>query len=333
MNILVAPIEQVVLGEKTFFSADEAVGQITLSVINAQGFSIGDFVILGIRGEEKAEVRRITSVATDLKAITVDTATDFEHQKNDTIVHIRYDKRKFYRSATKTGTFAHLTNEGSPVNIEVDNPEGTEFEDTSGGPSDFYKVTYFNSFLSTETSLVDADATQADGTEHHTSIFKIKEEAGFKNNPHIDIELVFRYRVEAEAQAEGAVVGKYQLPFAAQPKIFQQIVTLLSAGLLLSKEYGMEADVEISKTGQRKIERAEELLQKIRDDKILLIDVDGNELAKRTDVMASNSNKFDSSIEDRGEMFNLNDERFKLTDPADPLSDSRRTTVKDTGFT
>ena len=94
----------------------------------------------------------------------------------------------------------------------------------------------------------------------------------------------------------------------------------------------MEADVEVSKTGQRKIERAEELLEKIRDGKIILIGENGSELSKRTDVMASSSNAYDEDIADRGEMFNLEDEHFNLTDPADPLSSSKRKTTRDTGF-
>ena len=332
MQILIAPLEDIVLGEKTFISADEAIGQTVISVENNQGFSANNYVILGVIGEESSELLKITSVNADGKEITLSSATLHEHLEKAPIQYIRYNQRKFYRSTAEGGTYTHLTTEGSPVDIQVDNPEGTEFEDSTGTSPSWYKATYFNSTSSTESSTSDAVAVKAGDTEHYTSIFKIKEEAGFKNNPHIGIEIVDRYRTEAEAQSEGAVVGKYQLPFSSQPKIFQQIVTLLSAGLLLSKEYGMEADVEISKTGQRKIERAEELLEKIRNDKLLLIGEDGTELSKRTDVMASNSNTFDTDITDKGEMFNLGDEHFKLTDPANATADSRRKTVPATGF-
>ena len=332
MQILIAPLEDIVLGEKTFFSADEAIGQTVISVENNQGLAANDYVILGIIGNEMAELLKIDSVNVNGKEITLSSATLHEHLRGAVIQKIRYNQRKFYRSTSESGTFTHLSTEGSPVDIEVDNPEGTEFEDSTGSSTSWYKATYFNSTTSNESSTDDAVAVQAGDAEHYTSIFKIKEEAGFKNNTHIGIEIVDRYRTEAEAQADGAVVGKYQLPFSSQPKIFQQIVTLLSAGLLLSKEYGMEADVEISKTGQRKIERAEDLLQKIRDDKLLLIGEDGTELSKRTDVMASSSNVFDADVADKGEMFNLGDEHFKLTDPTDALADSRRKTTTATGF-
>lgn len=331
MQILVAPLENIILGEKTSFSAEEAIAQTDLSVDNAQGFSVDDYVVLGKIGSETSEIRKISAVASDLLSITVD-ATKFLHVKGAPIRIIRYNQRKFYRSTTESGTYTHLSSEGSPVNINVDRPEGTEFEDSTGTTSSWYKATYYNSTSLIETSLSDAVAVKAGDTDHYTSIFKIKTEAGFQDNPYIGIELVDRYRIEAEAQAEGAVVSIYQLPFSSKPKLFQHIITLLAAGNLLAKEYGMEADVEVSKTGQRKIERAEELLEKIRKSKIILIDENGNELSKRTDMMASNSNKYSSSIADQGELFNIGDERFNLTDPADPLSSSLRSTKKNAGF-
>ncbi len=325
MQILVAPLENLILGEKTIFSADEAVGQTVLSVENAQGYAVDDFVVLGQVGKESAEVRLITAVASDLTSITV-VATDFKHLKGATITLLRYNKRKFYRSTSETGTFSHLSSEGSPVDIEVDKPEGTEFEDSSGTTSSWYKATYFNSQAGNESSLDDAVAVQAGDVEHYTSIFKIKSEAGFKDNPHIAIELVDRYRTEAEIQAEGAVAGVYQLPFSNKPKMFQHIITLLAAGHLIAKEYGVEADIEISKTGERKIERAEELLKKIQDGELLLIGENGLLLSKHGASLATNSNKF--SDPDKGTLFNISDEHFKLTNPDDPLSSSLRNAAK-----
>ena len=334
MQVLIAPLENIVLGEKTFFSAEEAAGQTVLSVENVDNFSADEYITLGEIGNETSEMRKIssTSTASGALSITISIATSHIHYKGEVITRVRYNQRKFYRSSTEAGTYTHLSSEGSPIDIQVDNPEGTEFEDSSGISTSWYKATYYNSTSATETALSDAVAVKAGDAEHYTSIYKIKSEAGFRNNPYIVSDLVDRYRTEAEAQAEGAVIGIYSLPFSSSPKIFQHIVTLLSAGLLLSKEYGMEADVEISKTGQRKIDRAEELLEKIRDSKILLVGEDGSELSKRTDVMASNSNVYSSTVADKGELFNISDEAFKLTNPDDPLADSRRSSVKDTGF-
>ncbi len=330
MQVLLAPIEDVVLGEKTMFSSDEAAGQTVLSVTNPQGFAANKHVILDVIGSEKAELLKVSSTSTN--TITLTTATVIAHDKDAPIQLIRYDQRKFYRSTTETGTFAHLSAEGSPINIEVDNPEGTMLEDSTGTSTSWYKSTYFNTVTQSESALADAIAVKAGDADHYTSIYKIKVESGFQNNAYIGSDLVDRYRTEAEAQAEGAVIGLYSLPFSSTPKIFQHIVTLLAAGLLLSKEYGLESDVEVSKTGQRKIERAEELLEKIRDSKIRLVGEDGSEVDQRSGVMASSNNTYDEDIEDTGEMFNLSDEHFKLTDPTDPLADSRRSNVTDVGL-
>jgi len=324
MQVLLAPTEDIVIAEKTALSADEVSTQTILSVYNPICFTTDDFVIIDELGSEIAELRQIASVDVSASTITLSSGINRNHTKDAPISKIRYDKRKFYRSTSQSGTYSHLLSEGSPVLIQVDQPEGTEFEDTSGNNSSWYKATYYNSKTGAETSIDDAEASKAGDAEHYTSIYKIRMESGFQNNSYIGSDLIDRYRYEAEAQVEGELVGVYQLPFASTPKMLQHIVTILAAGFLIAKEYGMESDIDISKTGQRKIDRAEELLGKIKDGKMLLVGVDGSELNKRTDVMASCSNAYDGDSVDKGEMFNLNDENFNLTDPSDPLAESRR---------
>jgi len=332
MQILVAPIENHVLEELTTVKTAASIGDTSIVVQNVDGFAAGQFLIFGIIGSETAEIVRISSVSSSTLTLVITPALQHAHDVDDRIQKIRYDKRKFYRSTSKTGTYSHLSSEGSPVAIEVDNPEGTEFEDSTGVSTSWYKATYYNSYDGLESSLDDSAPAQAGDSEHYTSIYKIKDEAGFVDNSYISSETINRYRDEAEAQADSAVYGVYSLPFSSSPKMFQHIITLLAAGLLLSKEYGIEADVEISKTGQRKIERAESLLQKIADGVIVLLDSSGNELSRRTGVMASGSNTYDVDIADSGELFNLNDENFKFTDPSDPTQSSKTTPTKITGF-
>jgi len=324
MQVLLAPTEDIVLREKTAFSANEAAAQTILSVYNPTGFTADDFVIIDELGAEIAELLQIASVDASANTITLTTGLSRAHAKDAPITKIRYNKRKFYRSSTKTGTYSPLTSEGSPILIQVDQPEGTEFEDSTGISTSWYKATYYNSSTGDETSSDDAVPTKAGDAEHYTSIYKIRVEAGFQNNAFIGSDLIDRYRYEAEAQAEGEVIGVYQLPFSSTPRLFQHIVTLLAAGLLISKEYGLESDIDVSKTGQSKIDRAEELLGKIKDGKIILIGEDSTELSKRTDVMASCSNEYNSDKVDTGELFNISDENFNMTDPSDPLASSRR---------
>jgi len=328
MQVLIAPNESFILSEKTSFNAEEAVAQTVLSCENASGFSVGDYVVLDTIGSELAEIRKISEIASDLSTITMTAATNFKHAKDAPITLIRYNKRKFYRSTSETGTYIHLSSEGSPIDIQVDKPEGTEFEDTTGEISSWYKATYWNETSGEETSVDSAIATKAGDAEEYTSIFKIKSEAGFIENDYITTEIVGRYRDEAQAQIDGTIVMAYSLPFSTIPKLITHISTLLSAGLLLQKEYGVENDSDISKSGKAKIDRAEILLQKIIDNDLLLVNSSGDALTKKTTMKVSGSNAYSSDKVDKGEMFNLNDENFKLTDPTDPTASSDRISTK-----
>ena len=320
MNILVASLENHVLGEITSFDAEEAVSQLELTVKNSQGFSTNDYIILGIVGSETTEIRQVSS--TTAISITISVATSFLHEKNEPIQLLRFDQRKFYRSTSEDGLYTHLSDEGSPVNIEVDKPEGTEFEDSTGTSSSWYKVTYYNSTSGLESAIVDSIATKASDAEHYTSIYKIKDEAGFKNNTFIGSDLIDRYRTEAEALSESAIAIIYQLPLASAPRIFQHIVTLYAAGLLLLKEYSLLTDTDSTKNGQKKVDRAEELLKKIADGDLILLSESNTELSKQSSNQASSSNAYNSSKYDKGEMFNLNDENFKMTDPDNDTASS-----------
>jgi len=321
MQILLAPLEQIALGEKTKFSAEEAAGQTVLSVENTQGFAVNNYIILGQIGSELAEIVQISSVSTN--SITTG-VTKFIHKQEEPITKTLFNKRKFYRSTTESGTYSHLSSEGSPVDIQVDQPEGTSFEDSTGTSSSWYKATYYNSTSGLESSIDDAIATKAGDVEAYTSIYKIRSESGFEENDYISTEVIARYRDEAQMQVDGVLAIAYSLPLSTIPKLITHITTLLAAGLLLSKEYGVEADVDVSKTGQRKIERAEALLQKIIDGTLLLVNSDGTQVSKNSSYRAAGSNVYDSSIADRGELFNIRDENFKLTDPAEPTSSGDR---------
>src|SRR3990167_9092527 len=169
MQILIAPLEQHILGEKTKFSAEEAAGQTVLSVENTQGFTANNDIILGQIGSELAEIVQISLVNTN--SITTST-TKFIHKQGEPITKILFNKRKFSRSTTESGTYSHLSSEGSPVDIQVDQPEGTSFEDSTGTSSSWYKATYYNSTSGLESAIDTAVATKAGDVEEYTSLYK-----------------------------------------------------------------------------------------------------------------------------------------------------------------
>jgi len=323
MQILTAPIEEYVLGEKTAFSADVAANVTALTIYNIQGFAANDYVVIGLIGYEKAELLKVASVSSP-GTITLTSGCKFAHLKDEPVQKILYDQRKFYKSATKTGTYTHLASAGSPVAIDVDHAEGNTFEDADGTATSYYKATYYNSTTVTETDIADSLPALAGDSDHYTSIYKIRCEAGFKDNPYVDSDIIDRYRLEAESEIDGYLAGAYQLPLTSIPKLIQQIATSLSAGLLLSKEYGIESDVDINKSGKSKIDRAEELLSKIQKGDIKLIDTTGSILSQNSAILASCSNEYDEDAYNKGELFTLEDENFRMADPEDGAGSTLR---------
>ncbi|GAF69367.1 unnamed protein product, partial [marine sediment metagenome] len=204
--------------------------------------------------------------------------------------------------------------------IEIDRPDGTLYEDVTGTSSHWYKATYYNSTTGVETSLDDAIACKAAESEHYTSLWDIRKQAGFEEAFGIKDETISDYREEAENEFDSAIVSIYVLPLSTKPKLVRQIINLLAAGNLLIKEYGMEADVEISKSGQRMLDRAYMLIEKIVDGTLKLLDGDGNVLSLQSSAtLASTSNVY-SSADDKGELYNIGDEQFSFKDPDNPRS-------------
>ena len=91
-------------------------------------------------------------------------------------------------------------------------------------------------------------------------------------------------------------------------KIFQSIVLLLLFLTMLPEISGQSALT----------------IEKIMKGELLLVGTSGAELPKKATFKVSGSNTYDSSVADKGEMFNLRDENFKMSDPSDPLSSSDR---------
>jgi len=313
MQILNAITESQILTELTYLSDDAPAGT-SLSVDNTQGLIANDYIVIGTTGNDKKELRKIASVT--INTITLSVATSFAHVNGTQVQKILYNKRKFYRATSKTGSYQLIATK----DIEVDRPDGTFYEDSDGIYTSWYKATYYNEYTLTETSLDDAVACKASGSDHYTSVDEVRKQAGFEKAYGISDEIISNYRDEAENEFESAIVTVYIIPLSSKPKIVRQIINLLAAGNLLIKEYGMEADIEISKSGQRMIDRAYELIGKIVDGKLKLVDNDGNEIGtKSSAILASTSNEC-STADDKGELFNIGDEQFSFKDPDSPTS-------------
>ena len=311
MQILSAPTEDSVLTELTYLSDDVAAASNSLSVENAQGLATDDYIVIERVRSETAEIVKIATVLGT--TITLSAGVSFVHKDGTRVQKILFNERKFYRASSEAGVYALL----GTKDIEVDRPDGTFYEDITGTSSHWYKATYFNSNPPTlETDLADAVACKAAESEHYTSLWDIRKQAGFEEAFGIKDETIADYRDEAENEFESAVVTIYTIPLSPKPKIVRQIINLLAAGNILIKEYGMEADIEISKSGQRMLDRAYELIGKIVDGKLKLVDDDGNEIGLKSSVtLASTSNVYGDKA-NTGETFTLEDEVFRGADPS-----------------
>lgn len=138
--------------EKSYLNADFAAGVTTLSVRNTDNFADNDFLLVGAPGSENAEIVQVGAAVSDENDITVG-ATSFPHSASDPVYVLRYNQIKFYRSTTTIdGSYSNV----ATVGIDVDNKEGkTLYDDATGLSSYFYKISFYNSESTVESSLSD----------------------------------------------------------------------------------------------------------------------------------------------------------------------------------
>lgn len=139
--------------ELTYLSLAVQPGTASITVKNNEEFALNDRILLGAMGTETAEIVSVTGAVTPGTALTIG-PTIFGHNPDDPVTRLRYDQVKFYRSTTgTTGTYTLLTT----VAMDVDNADSiTVYDDTVGLATYFYKVSYYNSVSTLESTQSDA---------------------------------------------------------------------------------------------------------------------------------------------------------------------------------
>lgn len=271
MKTLLAPTEDFVKLERATLAADAAAGSnVTLTLENNSGFAEDAFIVVGREGSEKAEIAQINQAVTPGATVRVATLL-FAHKAGEPVTVYRYNQRKFYGSATVDGSYTHLSGDGSPKNIQVDDPQGTLLEYT-GTDYSYFKATYFNSETSEETDIDDSAATSANESARYCTIYGIRKMAGFTNNPFISDGRIDDKRRQAENEINSALYTKYSLPLAEVPPLLTYVAECLAAGYLHYEEYGQEGDA-VKKLGE-----ARGILNRFKDGSQRLIAADGTEL-------------------------------------------------------
>jgi hypothetical protein len=304
MKSFLAPTENFIKSEKSELTEAATSGSnVTLKLKSNQGFADKDYVIVKKEGNEEAHICQINATVegnTDIQVATL----KHNLSKGDQVVKILFNQRKFYGSLTKTGDYTELTDDGSPKDIEVDNPDGTLFEYTGSDGYLYFKATYYNSETLTETDTDDAVAVLGGESDRYCSINDIREEAGFNDNSYINDGQIEIFRQTAESEVKSSIYKLYSLPLSTIPDIIKGVVRLLAAGQLLYKEYGAEAD-GTSKDGIEKIKEARSILKEIRNGSIILLD-DSDEKLEASGA--------DSSLEGIPNETTDDDIKFKISD-------------------
>lgn len=244
-----AVTEPEVLTEATYLTADIVAGVVALIVKDSSQFAANKYAIYGRLGEEGSEMQKLGTITDKTHIVTP--ATSFAHKQDDPIQMIKYNQRRFYRSTDGGVTYTLLETK----DIEVDNPSGTYFEDSTGLDSYYYKATYYNSTEAVESDITDAVA--ASGEAHDVSLDEIRIEAGFKDNQYITDDLIYQKRKEAEAEVDAII----DIP-SPTPDIVCQIIRDLAVGRLWVKDYGI-GGADTSKDGYARLKDARGLLKQI----------------------------------------------------------------------
>lgn len=305
MKVLLATTEEFIKRDRTRISADVNSGSsVAISVANPNLYATNDYVVVGYEGSEQAELCQVSSVGAS--SITVATLVR-NHLADEPIVKFRYNKRKFYGATSATGSYTELTSSGSPVTIQVSDPQGAILEYTGADGYTYFKATYYNSTSLEESSIDDATAVLADETLRYCSIYAIKKQAGLLNNPYIldgDIEI---YRKRAENEVNSYIFSRYSLPLTNSsgdtevPFLIENCTTLLAAGYLDYKEFGRDGE------GVKWLGEARALLKQIRDGGQALLGTDNAQMTE-IDVLSGVQSYPDQVDNDNGpkQQFTMN---------------------------
>lgn len=124
--------------EKSYFLADEAAAQTTLSV-NGTNFGTDQYVVLGVPGTENCEIAK-THTSTPSTSTTITTgATTFAHSRGEPVMAIPYNQIELY-SSSDGSSYSLL----STVSIRPDAVE-TYIPHAAGTTTTYYKARFKNS--------------------------------------------------------------------------------------------------------------------------------------------------------------------------------------------
>lgn len=266
------------LVEQTRLDADVAVAVNALVVENTNHIGGGDFLVIGLLGNETTELLVVQSVTGTTGIGTVGN-TVLPHNRFDPVNKLFGSQIKLYRAPNVNGVqpadtaFAPL----ATIDIDIDQPM-TDYTDATGSSAYWYKFTYYNPTSTGETNLADSMAMRGGGTGDYCSIEDVRKEAGLTNNRYITDVMIDTKRKAAQSEIDGALSGLYPIPFTAPINPFiADLTARLAAGLLLTQQFGVYNTLNTN-NGGAKLKDARAQLNKLQTSQMTLTDTAGNNI-------------------------------------------------------
>ncbi len=137
--------------ESTYLNTDAASGASSFTVDNGSKFAVGEYVVIGNPGSEKAEIVRIHTATTPTSTtITLNAVSVFAHNRGERVTFIPYNQIVLEKSTDGGSTYASL----ATVDIRADATE-TYYQDTTGLSTYYYRAKFSNSASSGVSSFSD----------------------------------------------------------------------------------------------------------------------------------------------------------------------------------
>jgi hypothetical protein len=269
------------LGERAKVARDAAKGISTFIIDNAQGITPDSFILLGAIGGSMSRIYQVQAV--DGENITLTEGLHAPLSRGTEITRLFGNKIKVYSAPFLPGVIPQ-TSDFTPLPdglIDLDPDQlSTEYTDQNGSELFWYRYTYRNSVTDGETPLSDSQAVRDNRTANYATLEDIRGEAGFDGNSYITDFMVDRKRQAAQAEINGALTGKYVVPFV-QPvsPIVSDLTIRLAAGLLMLDEFG-KYDSSDKSRAEAKLKMAREDLKMYQTGERAIIDAQGIDTTK-----------------------------------------------------
>lgn len=252
----------------------DAVAGTSFTLKDNQGFSSGDFVIIGRLGSETAELRTVDAANANLTGLTITAATKLPHDRFDPITKLFGNKMRIYRAANVDGSIPAAASFTLLETIDIDPDQmATRYTDATGSSDYWYKRVFYNSTTAAETPLDEATAVRGAQYPAYATVEEIRDKAGLNSARYITDEKIDEKRRAAQAVIDAQLTGLYTVPFTIPVNpLIKEITQLLAAGYLLTQE---ATSAGLRAQGQALIDQATGLLNKLDNKELKLTGLQG----------------------------------------------------------